>query len=284
MSLPHQQLIDIGDRAVCVRVRGSGPTVVLEAGGAGDGGEGTTGAYGVLEERLASFATVLTYDRAGSGRSDGPAHRHVAEMADDLHSVIQQMECAVPVVVVGWSIGGLVAEMFAVRHPDSVAGVRHTRRLSSAPSNTAGIWSSYAPSPLTYSRSLTRSGGNSASEVFHNETICRSRASAVRNSKAVASRPRVSFPKHLRYQSSAARSDLYMLHAASKSSPHRCSSAGSIGAIDSARNVIQFASNCDLFASLRAVIACLGSSLSAQNVHAACCATQRPAKSSALAS
>jgi pimeloyl-ACP methyl ester carboxylesterase len=42
-----------------------------------------------LEERLASFATVLTYDRAGSGRSDGPAYRHVAELADDLDAVIQ---------------------------------------------------------------------------------------------------------------------------------------------------------------------------------------------------
>jgi pimeloyl-ACP methyl ester carboxylesterase len=123
MEGPHRQLVDIGDRAVCVRVRGSGPTVVLEAGGAGGAGEGTTGAYGDLEERLASFATVLTYDRAGSGRSDGPAHRHVAEMADDLDAVIQAVGCATPVVVVGWTSGGLVAEMFAARHSDKVAGL-----------------------------------------------------------------------------------------------------------------------------------------------------------------
>jgi pimeloyl-ACP methyl ester carboxylesterase len=123
MEGPHRQLVEIGDRAVCVRVRGSGPTVVLEAGGAGGAGEGTTGAYGDLEERLASFATVLTYDRAGSGRSDGPAHRHVAEMADDLDAVIQAVGCATPVVVVGWTSGGLVAEMFAARHSDKVAGL-----------------------------------------------------------------------------------------------------------------------------------------------------------------
>lgn len=123
MDGPHRQLVDIGNRAVCARLRGSGPLVVLEAGGAGGAGEGTTGAYGDLEERLASFATVLTYDRAGSGCSDGPAHRHVAEMADDLDAVVQAMGCATPVVVVGWTSGGLVAEMFALRHPDKVAGL-----------------------------------------------------------------------------------------------------------------------------------------------------------------
>jgi pimeloyl-ACP methyl ester carboxylesterase len=123
MGGPDRQLIDIGDRAVCVRLRGSGTTVVLEAGGAGGAGEGTTGAYGDLEERLASFATVLTYDRAGSGCSDGPAHRDVAAMAADLTAVIQAAGCPTPVVVVGWTLGGLVAEMFAVRHPDKVAGL-----------------------------------------------------------------------------------------------------------------------------------------------------------------
>jgi pimeloyl-ACP methyl ester carboxylesterase len=123
MSRPPggRQLVDIGDRVVCARVQGQGPTVVLEAGGSG---EGTTGAYGEgLEERLATHATVLTYDRAGSGRSDGPPHRRVTAMAEDLDEVIRLMGCAAPVVVVGWSSGGLVAEMFAVQHPDKVAGL-----------------------------------------------------------------------------------------------------------------------------------------------------------------
>jgi pimeloyl-ACP methyl ester carboxylesterase len=120
MDSPFQQLVDIGNRAMCTRVRGQGPTVVLEAYG---GGEGTTGIYGGLEERLTAFATVLTYDRAGSGRSDGPARTHIAEMADDLDAVIRSLGCATPVVVVGWSTGGSVAEVFAARHPDKVAGL-----------------------------------------------------------------------------------------------------------------------------------------------------------------
>jgi pimeloyl-ACP methyl ester carboxylesterase len=121
MHWPHRQLVDIGNRVLCARVMGNGPTVVLEAGGAGEGTKQDYG--GFLEERLAGFATVVTYDRAGSGRSDGPPRRSVAEMADDLDAVIRSLGCATPVVIVGWSAGGLVAEMFTVRHPDKVAGL-----------------------------------------------------------------------------------------------------------------------------------------------------------------
>jgi pimeloyl-ACP methyl ester carboxylesterase len=120
MKRSHRQLVEIGDRVLCVRVFGSGPTVVLEAGG---GGDGSAGAFGSLEESLAAFASVVTYDRAGSGRSDGPVHRTVAAMADDLDQLLEALGCRLPVVIVGWSSGGLVAEMFALRRPDKVAGL-----------------------------------------------------------------------------------------------------------------------------------------------------------------
>jgi hypothetical protein len=79
-------LVEIGDRAVCARVMGHGPTVVLEAGGAG---EGTTGTFSrTVEEQLAEFATVLTYDRVGSGRSGSKPRETMAEMADDLDALL----------------------------------------------------------------------------------------------------------------------------------------------------------------------------------------------------
>jgi pimeloyl-ACP methyl ester carboxylesterase len=100
---------------------GHGPTVVLEAGGAG---ERTTGTFsGTVEEELAEFATVLTYDRVGSGRSGGKPRETVAEMADDLDALLSATRCPTPAVIVAWSSGGMVAEMFAVRHPDKVAAL-----------------------------------------------------------------------------------------------------------------------------------------------------------------
>jgi pimeloyl-ACP methyl ester carboxylesterase len=121
MDWPPTQLIDIRDQTVCARVMGQGPTVVLEAGGAGEGlGETFSG---TIEETLAEFATVLTYDRVGSGHTGGSPRETVAEMADDLDALLVATGCQTPAVIVGWSAGGMVAEMFAVRHPDKVAGL-----------------------------------------------------------------------------------------------------------------------------------------------------------------
>lgn len=121
MDWPPTQMIDIGDQTVCARVMGHGPTVVLEAGGAGEGlGETFSGA---VEETVAKFATVLTYDRVGSGRTGGSPRETVAEMADDLDALLSATGCRTPAVIVGWSAGGMVAEMFAVRHPDKVSGL-----------------------------------------------------------------------------------------------------------------------------------------------------------------
>lgn len=121
MDWPPTTLVEIGDRAVCARVMGHGPTVVLEAGGAG---EGTTGTFsGTVEEQLAEFATVLTYDRVGSGRSGSKPRETIAEMADDLRALLSATGCETPAVIVGWSSGGMVAEMFAARYPDKVAGL-----------------------------------------------------------------------------------------------------------------------------------------------------------------
>jgi pimeloyl-ACP methyl ester carboxylesterase len=121
MVWPPTELVQIGDRAVSARVMGRGPTVVLEAGGAG---EGTTETFsGTVEERLAEFATVVTYDRVGSGRTGGAPRERVAEMADDLDALLSSIGCAMPAVIVGWSSGGMVAEMFAVRHPEKLAGL-----------------------------------------------------------------------------------------------------------------------------------------------------------------
>lgn len=113
-------LIEVNGRELCIRQRGAGPTVVLEAGGAGNGsGE----VWGEFADRLAASATVLTYDRAGSGRSDGPQHRTVAAMADDLAGLLRITGTSTPVVVVGWSSGGLVAQLFAARYPELLSGL-----------------------------------------------------------------------------------------------------------------------------------------------------------------
>ncbi|MCO1659279.1 alpha/beta fold hydrolase [Pseudonocardia humida] len=115
------RLIDVGGRTVCARIRGSGPTVVLEAAGTG---QGTGDAWGrAVEDGLPAMATVVSYDRAGVGCSQGPPRRTITEMADDLHDLLGALALPGPAVVVSWSYGGLVSALHAVRHPGDVAGL-----------------------------------------------------------------------------------------------------------------------------------------------------------------
>lgn len=106
---------------MCVQIRGSGPTVVLESASTGQGIGGSWGR--AVETGMAGIATVLSYDRAGVGYSEGHQRRTITEMADDLHQVVRAVGVDLPAVIVSWSYGGLVSAVHAVRHPDDVAGL-----------------------------------------------------------------------------------------------------------------------------------------------------------------
>ncbi|MGW0586649.1 alpha/beta fold hydrolase [Streptosporangium sp. NPDC002607] len=119
-DVPTPMMVDVGDHALCAQVRGKGPTVVLDCGGSGQG----IGGWGEdLERMLAERATVVTYDRAGVGRSGGSQAHTVTEMADDLRRLLHALHFELPVVFVGWSYGGLVTQFYATRYPSDVAGL-----------------------------------------------------------------------------------------------------------------------------------------------------------------
>jgi pimeloyl-ACP methyl ester carboxylesterase len=70
------------------------------------------------------FTGVLLYDRAGLGRSDpGPEPRTSARMVAELRALLREAGIDPPYVLVGHSLGGLNARLFACRHPDEVAGL-----------------------------------------------------------------------------------------------------------------------------------------------------------------
>ncbi|MEU6720505.1 alpha/beta hydrolase [Nonomuraea sp. NPDC046802] len=121
VGAPRVMLVDIDERKLCAQVRGRGPTLVLDCGGAGQGVGGAWGSE--LEDDLAELATLVTYDRAGAGRSDGPQGRTVADMTDDLHRLLRGLDVPLPAVFAGWSYGGLVIQLYALRYPDDVAGL-----------------------------------------------------------------------------------------------------------------------------------------------------------------
>lgn len=119
-ELAHGVLIDVGGRRLYLACRGKGgPTVVLEAGA---GSTSTT--WRALWPRLVAEQRTCVYDRAGHGRSDrGPVPHTGTDTVADLHRLLVRAGLRPPYVLVGHSLGGLYARLFAGQHREDLAGL-----------------------------------------------------------------------------------------------------------------------------------------------------------------
>lgn len=115
-------LVDAGSTSLHLQVSPGppgAPVVVLEAGS----GE-TSLSWRDVPAALTDVATVVSYDRAGTGWS-GPATtpRTGEHIVDELHQALAAAEVDGPYVFVGHSMGGLFSRLFAERYPEEVAGL-----------------------------------------------------------------------------------------------------------------------------------------------------------------
>jgi pimeloyl-ACP methyl ester carboxylesterase len=108
-----------GGRHVHLDCRGTGsPTVILD-NGLGSGAD----AWGFVLPKIAERTRVCAYDRPGIGQcSPRPTHT-VGETATELREVLADAGEDGPFVVVGMSLGGVYARVFAAGHRDEVVGV-----------------------------------------------------------------------------------------------------------------------------------------------------------------
>ena len=117
---PPGQLIDVGGHRLHLYCTGSGsPTVVLEPGQGGSSSD-----FGWITPAVARETRVCVYDRAGRGWSD-PANspQDGAQIAADLHTLLERAHVPGPYVLAGHSFGGLYVQSFAAQFPDQVAGM-----------------------------------------------------------------------------------------------------------------------------------------------------------------
>jgi len=117
----HNEWVDIGGRHLNLNCQGHGsPSVIFEAGF-----EGTSADFSGLLPAIAAFTRVVSYDRAGLGKSD-PAFifpRTCQDIVDDLKSLLAYARIGPPYVLVGQSWSGYIVRLFASLHSEEVAGM-----------------------------------------------------------------------------------------------------------------------------------------------------------------
>ena len=119
-AAPPGRLIDIGGYRLHLWCLGKGaPAVVFDSGLGGTAFDW----YPVLRN-VSGFTTACAYDRAGMGYSDaGPSPRTARRIASEFAELVTRSQTKLPIVLVGWSDGGLYARSYASEHEADVAGL-----------------------------------------------------------------------------------------------------------------------------------------------------------------
>jgi pimeloyl-ACP methyl ester carboxylesterase len=118
-----EQRVDIGDRQLFIKCSGEAragrPVVVMDAGLAN-----TSETWSLVQPKVAEFARVCSYDRAGLGKSDRVSQpRTSRDIVNDLHNLLAKAGIEPPLVLVGHSFGGMNVRLYAGQYPKEVAGM-----------------------------------------------------------------------------------------------------------------------------------------------------------------
>lgn len=114
------QLVDIGGRRINLQCEGTkSPTVILMAG---------IFSWSVVwyktQHSIADEARVCAFDRASYGFSDpAPRPQLITDVVEDLHKALKAGSIPGPYLLVGHSLGGLEARVYARRWPEDVVGM-----------------------------------------------------------------------------------------------------------------------------------------------------------------
>src|SRR5437667_957900 len=129
---PLGKLVDVGGYRVHLYCMGTGsPAVVIV-------GAGFSFNWGLVQPEVAKFTQVCSYDHSGIGWSDEGPKDSCSLRVNEVHTALKNARIKGPYVLVGHSLGGLVARVYARQYPDEVAGM-------------VFVDHAFAPGPLTFS-------------------------------------------------------------------------------------------------------------------------------------
>lgn len=129
----------IGDLDVHYTVSGRGPWLTLSHSLATH-----LGMWAPQVEALGAHFTVLRYDTRGHGASGAPPAPYTLEqLADDAHGLLQHLGIA-RTHWLGLSMGGMVGQMLALRHPAVLDRVVLADTTGQVPAAGAALWAERA--------------------------------------------------------------------------------------------------------------------------------------------
>lgn len=117
---PTGRLIDMGGFRMHIDIKGSGsPAVIMIAGS-----QAFSFDWALVVPDIAGITTVVTYDRPCLAWSDpGPMPRTLGQDVYELHTLLQKAGVKPPYVMVGHSLGAMIARFYEKRYPGEVAGM-----------------------------------------------------------------------------------------------------------------------------------------------------------------
>ena len=150
--------VDVGGHSLSYSCSGSGsPTVILEHG---LGGDATT--WDLVAPKVSTHARTCTYSRY-KVNPDAPSAggRTAADAVTDLHALLAAAKIDGPYVLVGFSIGGLISQLYARTYPKDIAGLVLVDSNSADEAQT--YWAHLTPSQIAQDKEET---GTSNPENF----------------------------------------------------------------------------------------------------------------------
>ncbi len=112
--------VNVGDCELYCEIEGNGVPMVLLHGGPG----ATHHYFHPSFSQAKNFAKIIYYDQRGCGISDYKKGKgySIEQAVDDLESLRQSLNIN-KWVVLGWSYGGVLAQSYVAKYPNSVSGL-----------------------------------------------------------------------------------------------------------------------------------------------------------------
>ncbi|MCP4726514.1 MAG: alpha/beta hydrolase [bacterium] len=119
-SLAQDKMVDVGGYKIQYEEYGNGdPTVVFL-----NGGTARMSYWKEIVEPISKISRVILYERAGHEKSEmGRIPRHGINVAEELNTLLIQLDVQSPYILVAHSAGCMYARIYASRYSKDVAGL-----------------------------------------------------------------------------------------------------------------------------------------------------------------